>query len=232
MANIFDEEQKKAFIRLMGEILRVRNVLSAFDDFTEDKKIVDEMHYQDYLGWYNNYHDEIRNPNHPDEKEDITDDIIFEMDLVKQVQINIRYILDLVQQYHDDNCQDKEVIVKIRKQIAASPDMRDKRDLIEKFIEKMTPEKGTDVGNEWEKYIEEEKKKRLDAIIKEENLNPHETKTFMQRAFQDGYVTETGTGITKILPASNPFLPESGEKKQTVIDKLKAYLNQFLNTNE
>ena len=232
MANIFDEEQKKAFIRLMGEILRVRNVLSAFDDFTEDKKIVDEMHYQDYLGWYNNYHDEIRNPNHPDEKEDITDDIIFEMDLVKQVQINIRYILDLVQQYHDDNCQDKEVIVKIRKQIAASPDMRDKRDLIEKFIEKMTPEKGTDVGNEWEKYIEEEKKKRLDAIIKEENLNPHETETFMQRAFQDGYVTETGTGITKILPASNPFLPESGEKKQTVIDKLKAYLNQFLNTND
>ena len=232
MANIFDEEQKKAFIRLMGEILRVRNVLSAFDDFTEDKKIVDEMHYQDYLGWYNNYHDEIRNPNHPDEKEDITDDIIFEMDLVKQVQINIRYILDLVQQYHDDNCQDKEVIVKIRKQIAASPDMRDKRDLIEKFIEKMTPEKGTDVGNEWEKYIEEEKKKRLDAIIKEENLNPHETETFMQRAFQDGYVTETGTGITKILPASNPFLPESGEKKQTVIDKLKAYLNQLLNTND
>jgi type I restriction enzyme R subunit len=232
MANIFDEEQKKAFIRLMGEILRVRNVLSAFDDFTEDKKIVDEMYYQDYLGWYNNYHDEIRNPNHPDEKEDITDDIIFEMDLVKQVQINIRYILDLVQQYHDDNCQDKEVIVKIRKQIAASPDMRDKRDLIEKFIEKMTPEKGTDVGNEWEKYIEEEKKKRLDAIIKEENLNPHETKTFMQRAFQDGYVTETGTGITMILPASNPFLPESGEKKQTVIDKLKAYLNQFLNTND
>ena len=232
MANIFDEEQKKAFIRLMGEILRVRNVLSAFDDFTEDKKIVDEMHYQDYLGWYNNYHDEIRNPNHPDEKEDITDDIIFEMDLVKQVQINIRYILDLVQQYHDDNCQDKEVIVKIRKQIAASPDMRDKRDLIEKFIEKMTPEKGTDVGNEWEKYIEEEKKKRLDAIIKEENLNPHETETFMQRAFQDGYVTETGTGITKILPASNPFLPESGEKKQTVLDKLKAYLNQFLNTND
>ena len=73
---------------------------------------------------------------------------------------------------------------------------------------------------------------QLQAIIKEEKLKPQETEAFMQRAFQDGYVTETGTGIAKILPPSNPFLPESGEKKQTVIDKLKAYLNKFLNTSE
>ena len=229
MANIFDEEQKKAFIRLMGEILRLRNVLNAFDDFTEEAKIVDEMHYQDYLGWYNNYYDEFRRPTHKDEREDIRDDIVFEMELVKQVQINIRYILDLVQQYHDTNCQDKEIIVKIRKQMDASPDMRDKRDLIEKFIQQMTPEKGADVGNEWEQYIEEEKRKQLSRIIEEEHLKAAETEDFMERAFADGYVTETGTGIARILPPSNPFLPESGQKKQTVIDKLKAYLNKFAN---
>jgi type I restriction enzyme R subunit len=229
MANIIDEEQKKAFIRLMGEILRVRNILNAFDDFTEDAKIVDEMHYQDYLGWYNNYYDEFRKPAHKDEREDIRDDIVFEMELVKQVQINIRYILDLVQQYHDTNCQDKEIIVKIRKQMDASPDMRDKRDLIEKFIQQMTPEKGNDVGNEWEQYIEEEKRKQLGKIIEEEHLKAAETEDFMERAFADGYVTETGTGIANILPPSNPFLPESGEKKQTVIDKLKAYLSRFSN---
>ena len=229
MANIFDEEQKKAFIRLMGEILRVRNILNAFDDFTEDAKIVDEMRYQDYLGWYNNYYDEFRKPAHKDEREDIRDDIVFEMELVKQVQINIRYILDLVQQYHDSNCQDKEIIVKIRKQMDASPDMRDKRDLIEKFIQQMTPEKGSDVGNEWEQYIEAEKRKQLGKIIEEEHLKAAETEDFMERAFADGYVTETGTGIANILPPSNPFLPESGEKKQTVIDKLKAYLSRFSN---
>mgnify|MGYP002522464053 CR=1 FL=1 len=114
------------------------------------------------------------------------------------------------------------------KQVDASPDMRDKRDLIEKFIERMTPEKG-DVGDEWEQYIEEEKKKQLDIIIKDENLKPQETVAFMKRAFSDGYLTETGTGIAKILPATNPFLPESGEKKQTVIEKLKAYLSRFSN---
>ena len=232
MANMLDEEQKKAFIRLMGEILRVRNILSAFDYFTEEAKIVDEMRYQDYLGWYNNYYEEFRPKGGDKEREDISDDIVFEMELVKQVQINIRYILSLVQKYHDSNCQDKEIIVKIKKQMDASPDMRDKRDLIEKFIKQMTPQAGKDVGEEWEQYIEQEKKERLDAIIHEEHLKPQETADFMKRAFADGYVTETGTGIAKILPPSNPFLPESGEKKQTVIEKLKEYLNKFLNTNE
>ena len=232
MANLLDEEQKKAFIRLMGEILRVRNILSAFDYFTEEAKIVDEMRYQDYLGWYNNYYEEFRPKGGDKEREDISDDIVFEMELVKQVQINIRYILSLVQKYHDSNCQDKEIIVKIKKQMDASPDMRDKRDLIEKFIKQMTPQAGKDVGEEWEEYIEQEKKERLDAIIHEEHLKPQETADFMRRAFADGYVTETGTGIAKILPPSNPFLPESGEKKQTVIEKLKEYLNKFLNTTE
>ena len=229
MTKILDDNVKKDFIRLMGEILRLRNVLSAFDDFTEDVRVVDEMHYQDYLGWYNNYYEEYRKPTHSDDREDIRDDIVFEMELVKQVQINIPYILGLVQQYHDSNCQDKEIIVKIRKQMDASPDMRDKRELIEKFIQHMTPEKGADVSHNWEKYIEQEKRKQLSVIIEEEHLKAAETEDFMERAFADGYVTETGTGITNILPPSNPFLPESGEKKQTVIEKLKAYLNKFSN---
>ena len=227
IANIFDEEVKKAFIKLFGEILRVRNVLSVFDEFEGDKLIVSESHYQDYLGWYNTLYEEFRRPSHKDEQESITDDIIFEMELVKQVQVNISYILQLVQQYHDTNCQDKNIIVKIRKEVEASPDMRDKRELIEKFIASMSPEKGKNVGDEWVRYIEEEKKNQLNTIIAEEHLKPTETVAFMRRAFQDGYVTETGTGIAKILPPSNPFLPESGEKKQTVIEKLKAYLNRF-----
>ena len=224
MANILDEAKKKDFIRLLSEILRVRNVLNAFDDFDEEAQLIDKMRYEDYRGWYSKYYEEFRKPKH--ESESINDDIEFEMELVKQVQVNIHYILQLVQKYHDDNCKDKEIIVQIRKQVEASPDMRDKRDLIEKFIERMTPEKG-DVGDEWEQYIEEEKKKQLDVIIQEENLKPQETTNFMKRAFADGYLTETGTGIAKILPPSNPFLPGSGEKKQTVIDKLKAYLNRF-----
>jgi type I restriction enzyme R subunit len=230
--NIVDEEQQKAFIHLMGEILRLRNILNAFDDFTTEAQIVDEMRYQDYLGWYNTLYEKFRRKPEKHEREDITDDIVFEMELVKQVQINIHYILQLIQQYHDKNCEDKEIIVKIRKQMDASPDMRDKRDLIEKFIEKMNPQKGADVGDEWERFIEQEKRSMLQSIINEEHLKQIETEAFMRRAFMDGYVTETGTGIAKILPPTNPFLPESGEKKQTVIDKLKAFLSKFLNTSD
>ena len=232
LANIIDTEEKKAFIRLFGEILRLRNVLSVFDEFTEEAKIVGEMQYQDYMGWYNNLYDEFRKGTTKGENEHITDDIVFEMELVKQVQIDIRYILELVQQYHDSNCQDKEIIVKMRKLIDASPDMRDKRELIEKFIDRMTPQGGGNVGDEWEAYIEQEKKEQLDAIISEERLKPKETAAFIRRAFADGYVTETGTGIAKILPPTNPFLPESGEKKQAVINKLKEYLKKFLDTIE
>ena len=232
IANIFDEETKKNFIRLFGEFLRLRNVLSAFDDFEGDKLLVSESQYQDYRGWYNTLHEEFRGNSHHGEQESIADDIIFEMELVKQVQVNISYILQLVQQYHDSNCEDKTIIVSIRKQVEASPDMRDKRDLIEKFIESMTPEKGRNVGNDWETFIAEEKKRQLDAIIADEHLKPKETEIFMQRAFKDGFVTETGTGIAKILPPVNPFLPESGEKKQNVIEKLKAYLQKFMGLTE
>ena len=229
---IIDPEEQKAFIRLFGAILKLRNLLSAFDDFTPERQIVPEMSMQDYLGWYNTLYEKIGKHATHHEREDISDDLVFEMELVKQVQVNISYILQQVQQYHDTNCQDKELIVKMRKQIDASPDMRDKRELIERFIENMTPEKGSDVGQQWERYIAQERQQELDTIISEEQLKPEETRAFMQRAFNDGYVTETGTGIAKILPPTNPFLPESGEKKQNVIDRLKGFLKKFLGTTD
>ena len=230
MAEIADEEKKKDFIRLLSEILRVRNILSTFDYFTKEAEIIDAMRFLDYKGWYNTYYHEFRSSSN-NEAENINDDLVFEIELVKQVQININYILNLIQQYHDSNCKDKEIVARIMKEINASPDMRDKRELIEAFIDRMTPDKGKDVGEDWEQYIEQQKREQLNVIISEENLKGKETEVFMQRAFEDGYITETGTGIAKILPPSNPFLPESGEKKKSVINKLKAYLQKFLNTS-
>ena len=232
MGDLLDEERQKAFIRLMGEILRLRNVLSVFDQFDEEAKLVADMDFQDYLGWYNTYYERYRKSGKEGEKESFNDDLIFEIELVRHDQINIHYILQLVQKFHDTNCEDKEIIVKVRKLVEASPDMRDKRDLIEKFIDQMTPARGADVGEEWNEYIEREKRQELEAIIAEEHLKREETRAFVERAFMDGYVTETGTGIAKILPPTNPFLPESGEKKQTVLEKLKAYLHKFLGTAE
>lgn len=150
---------------------------------------------------------------------------------MKQVQINISYILTLVQKYHDSNCADKEIIANIRKLVDASPDMRDKRDLIEMFVERVSRPDGTaDVGQDWQQFIVEEKRRQLDAIIDEERLKRTETYEFMDRAFADGYVTETGTGIVGIMPPTNPFLPESNEKKRGIIARLKEYLHRFEGT--
>ena len=232
---IIDEEEKKRFVRLYSEILRLRNILEAFDEFTEEKRIVSESSWQDYKGWYVTIYTDIRGNGgngNGGERENINDDIVFEMELVKQVQVNISYILRLIQKYHDTNCQDMTIVAQIKRDIAASPDMRDKKELIEKFIEQMTPTKDYDVDENWTEYVERERAEQLNTIITEENLKPAETVAFVQRAFQDGYITETGTGIAKILPPSNPFIPESGEKKQTVIDKLKEYLSKFLNLTD
>lgn len=229
----YTEEQKREFVRLFGGVLKLQNLLSAFDEFTEDKQIVSAFDMQDYLTWYNDLHEELR-PSTQTDKDNIEDDLIFEMDLVKQIQINIPYILSLVNEYHKKNCADKEIIAKIQKAIGSSPDMRDKKDLIMKFIEQMTPSPGNptptdiDIDTEWNDFVSKEQQEELDAIIKEENLKPEETKKFIEQSFVDGYVTTTGLAVTKILPPMPIFGGGNREeKKENVLTKIQAFFNKY-----
>ena len=230
----FTLEQKKDFVRLFGGFLKMQNLLGAFDEFTPEMKIISEFDRQDYTTWYNNLHDELRKPQGGD-KESIEDDLIFEMELVKQIQINIPYILQLVREYHDKNCQDKTIIAKIQKAIDSSPDLRDKKKLIMDFIDKMTPSSGSgqsEINDEWNEYVEQQKQQELQTIIAEENLRPEETKKFIAQSFADGFVTTTGVAITKVLPPMPVF--GSGkvnreEKKKTVLEKLTAFFTKYFN---
>ena len=230
----FTLEQKKDFVRLFGSFLKMQNLLSAFDEFTPEMKVISEFDRQDYTTLYNNLHDELRKPQGGD-KESIEDDLIFEMELVKQIQINIPYILQLVREYHDKNCQDKTIIAKIQKAIDSSPDLRDKKKLIMDFIDKMTPSSGSgqgEINDEWNEYVEQQKQQELQAIIAEENLRPEETKKFIAQSFADGFVTTTGVAITKVLPPMPVF--GSGkmnreEKKKTVLEKLNAFFTKYFN---
>jgi type I restriction enzyme R subunit len=225
----FTEDEKKEFVKLFGGLLKMQNLLSAFDEFTDDKKIVSDYDCQDYLTWYNDLHEELRPK--AGEKDSIEDDLIFEMELVKQIQINIPFILQLVKQYHDDNCKDKTIIARIQKAIGSSPDLRDKRDLIMKFIERMTPSsQSSDINDEWNEYVEKQREEELNQIIEEENLRPAETRHFLEQAFVDGYVTATGVGITKVLPPMPVFgkgKVNREEKKNTVLSKLMAFFNKY-----
>ena len=222
---ITGEQRQKEFIVLFGAILRMRNLLTSFDEFA-GSEILSERDFQDYLGRYQDLRDEWKNRKPGGEKEDIIDDIVFEIELIKQIEINIDYILLLVQKYHDSHCDDKEVLITIRKAVDASPELRSKKALIETFIAGIND--ASDVMLEWRTFVAEEKERQLVAIIQEENLKDDETRRFMASAFRDGSVKTTGTDIDRLMPPISRFGGGNrAAKKQTVIEKLKGFFNRF-----
>lgn len=222
---ITGEQRQKEFIVLFGAILRMRNLLTAFDEFA-GSEILSERDFQDYLGRYQDLRDEWKNRKPGGEKEDITDDIVFEIELIKQIEINIDYILLLVQKYHDSHCDDKEVLITIRKAVDASPELRSKKALIETFIAGINDV--SDVMLEWRTFVAEEKERQLVAIIQEENLKDDETRRFMESSFRDGSVKTTGTDIDRLMPPISRFGGGNrAEKKQTIIEKLKGFFDRF-----
>ena len=222
---ITGEQRQRDFIMLFGAILRMRNLLSSFDEFAGNE-ILSERDFQDYLSRYQDLRDEWQNRRPKGDKEDITDDIVFEIELIKQIEINIDYILMLVKKYHDSHCNDKEVLITIQKAVDASPELRSKKALIETFIQGINDV--SDVLLEWRTFVAEEKEKQLAAIIAEENLKDQETRRFMEHAFRDGSVRTTGTDIDKLMPPISRFGGGNrAEKKQTIIVKLQAFFERF-----
>ena len=222
---IIGEQNQKDFISLFGAILRMRNLLSAFDEFA-GKEMISERDLQDYLGRYQDLRDEWNERRKRGESTDIIDDIVFEVELIKQIEINIDYILMLVKKYHDNHCEDKEVLVTIKKAIDASPELRSKKTLIETFIAGINDVE--DVMTEWHDYVAEKREEELVQIIKDEKLKEPETRKFIENAFRDGEIKTTGTDIDKLMPPVSRFGGGNrAAKKQGVIDKLKSFFEKF-----
>lgn len=220
---IIGESAKKDFIVSMGNILRLRNILSSFDKF-QGMEILSERDFQDYIGTYTDLYEEFKPK--PGESESIKDDLVFEMELVKQVEVNIDYILMLVSKYHQSNCTDKEILGSIDKAIKSSLALRSKKDLIDNFIERINA--NTDVMNDWTKFVREQKESDLKALIEDENLNEEETRKFIENSFRDGQVKTTGTDIEKILPPMRRFGGGNrNERKQTIIEKVLKFFEKY-----
>jgi type I restriction enzyme R subunit len=222
---ITGEQNQKTFIKLYGAILKLRNILTAFDEFAE-KEILSERDVQDYHSMYINLYHEFRSRKEGD-VENVNDDIVFEMELIKQVEINIDYILELIRKYHESHSKDKEIMVSINKAIDSSLELRNKKDLIQQFIQSLTP--GAAVTDNWHNFVDEKKLEELDRIIAEENLDKEETYKFVHHAFRDGYVQTSGTDLARILPPVSRFSPtgERTRKRESVIEKIKAFFNRF-----
>ncbi|WP_412168998.1 type I restriction endonuclease subunit R [Curtobacterium flaccumfaciens pv. flaccumfaciens] len=224
---IVGEAAQKEFIRLFGAILRLQNILTSFDEFDGSALLTDRQS-QDYRSLYLDFYAEFRKGAEAD-KEQINDDVLFEIELVKQVEINVDYILMLVQKYRDErgDGDDKEVRAEISRAVDSSPTLRNKKDLIEDFVDSLSVD--GEVDEEWRAYIAGRREVELQTIILEEGLRPDETRTFIETAFRDGQVRTSGTAITTVLQPVSRFSANGGhgEKKQRVIGLLEAFFDRF-----
>lgn len=220
---IIGEQAEKAFIKLFGKILRLRNILKSFDAF-ENQEIVSQRDLQDYTGTYYDLYETYKTDKA--EKVSVLDDVVFEMELVKQTEVNIDYILQLVSQYHQKNTTDKEIRGTIETAIQSSSKLRSKKELIDHFID--TINATTNVQTEWPRFVEEQKQAEIIKIIEGENLKPDEANTFIANIFRDGVLKTTGTDIDKILPPMSRFDKTRSTKKEAVINRLQKFCNKYL----
>jgi type I restriction enzyme, R subunit len=222
------ETEQRDFINLYNKILRLQNILKPFDDF-KGNELLPERTFQDYQSTYLEIYQALKKVEDSD-KESIVEDLVFEIELVKQVEINVDYILILVRGLQGASAsENKEIKANISKTVLSSYSLRSKKDLIEKFVDSVNND--SDVEGDWRKFIAEQKRVELGEIINEENLNPSATEEFINKAFADGELKTAGTALIKLLPPKNMFSPsyEHSIQKTFVIEKLKNFFDRFSN---
>ena len=222
---IIGEQNQKDFIKLYSAVLRVRNILTTFDEFSGNEILI-ERDVQDYHSAYIDLYNDFRKGKEK-EQENINDDLVFEMELIKQVEINIDYVLGLIKHYHVDHIKNRELLVDINKAIDSSVELRNKKDLINQFIASLDVH--SIVDDDWRTFMDKKKIEELEQIITSENLDHDATYSFVKNAFRDGNVETTGTAITKVLPPVSRFSPTGvrTQKRESVLDKLTKFFERF-----
>ena len=237
------EALERDFIKTFSAILRLRNILTSFDAFAGNDDL-DEWELQDYQSVYLDLRDKYRERDGA-EKESIADDLVFEMELVRQIEVNIDYILMLVEQRHGDNERDREISERIRSSVAASPELRDKQDLIDRFLEMAgfgagpatfivdpdasAEERHAVVSEQWRAHVARSMETELEGIIEAEGLRPEETRALVSEAFEVGAVPQEGTAVARILPPVSRFAKGNpqAEKRHRVTDLLTRFHERF-----
>ena len=220
---IIGEERQKDFVKLFGSILRLQNILSVFDQYAGNE-ILSPREQQDYQSLYLDIYSNIRVKKK--DKEDVTEDLVFEMELIKQVEVNIDYILMLVKRYHDSNCTDKDILVDVEKAIGSSTQLRSKKELIMQFISKV--DASTDIDRDWPEFVKAQKEADLEEIITENRLKPDETRRFVDNSFRDGSMKTVGTDIDQILPPMSRFGGGNRDvQKNNIIERLKSFFEKY-----
>ncbi|EMD8085148.1 type I restriction endonuclease subunit R [Campylobacter upsaliensis] len=214
------QSDKKHFLALFGELLKLRNILEIFDNFSDP---LNERDKQDYQSHYISTYEELRKDK--DDKESTLDEVEFEVELLAQVEVSIEYILELIAKYHKDQATNYEPILKL---LDSSLSLRSKKELFLRFIDSLHTQ--SNVAKDFSTYIKTHKNNALQDIINALDLDPKKTKEFMQDSFERGELRDYGRAFDEILPPS-PLFGKGAEQTHKVrkqaLEKLQAFFELF-----
>ncbi|EHE1474629.1 type I restriction endonuclease subunit R [Campylobacter upsaliensis] len=214
------QSDKKHFLALFGELLKLRNILEIFDNFSDP---LNERDKQDYQSRYISTYEELRKDK--DDKESNLDEVEFEVELLAQVEVSIEYILELIAKYHKDQATNYEPILKL---LDSSLSLRSKKELFLRFIDSLHTQ--SNVEKDFSTYIKTHKNNALQDIINALNLDPKKTKEFMQDSFERGELRDYGRAFGDILPHS-PLFGKGAEQthkvREKALEKLQAFFELF-----
>jgi len=218
------EQAKKDFVGLFGSILRVMTILSSFDQF-ENEKLFSDRQMQDYQSMYIDLYHELKKPE--GEKVDIYDDVVFELELVKQIEVNIDYILMLVEQYREKHGLDGEAIATVLKVVDSGMQLRSKKALIEAFLKSINVD--SDINGDWKKFVDRKKEDDFQQIVIEEGLDELKARKFITEALESGDFKTNGTAIDSFMPPVRRFggVGDRSSIKQRIIDRLMEFYERY-----
>ncbi|EPZ8608250.1 type I restriction endonuclease subunit R [Campylobacter upsaliensis] len=214
------QSDKKHFLALFGELLKLRNILEIFDNFSDP---LNERDKQDYQSHYISTYEELRKDK--DDKESNLDEVEFEVELLAQVEVSIEYILELIAKYHKDQATNYEPILKL---LDSSLSLRSKKELFLRFIDSLHTQ--SNVEKDFSAYIKTHKNNALQDIINALNLDPKKTKEFMHDSFERGELRDYGRAFGEILPPGDLFgkgAEQTHKVREKALEKLQAFFELF-----
>ena len=229
------DSEKKEFAELFGELLKSENILRNFDEFENFEKIISDRQMQDMKSVYMDICEDIRNTGKNDEnkngEEEIDfSDIEFQIDLLKTNEINLDYILSLILKKSEEHDDIETLKSEIRRIIRTSLGTRAKEDLVMNFINKtdLSELKNSgDILESFYKYANEEKKEKIDELVKDENLK-EDSRRFIEKSINKGFVDYAGSELDSILPPTSRRKGAREVKKQSVLEKIRKMVEIFI----
>ncbi len=211
------------------------------EHYLDDEKLAElqtirlpaERKIQDYRSTYNDIRDWQRRQKSSEEKEKSTidwDDVVFEVDLLKSQEINLDYILELIFEHHKKTKSKADLVDEVRRVIRASLGNRAKEELVVDFINQTDLDKIGDkasIIDAFFAFAQKEQHREADELIDSENLNTEAARRYISTSLKREFASENGTELNAILPKMSPLNPQYLTKKQSVFQKIAAFVEKF-----